>query len=89
MATTKSGVGKGARKLQAPSSEALIDAAIHPEMLREIVAVLEGTDITRLDWRRVRRPNMRGRSWARRRARSRTVPSLPQIDGVRRPHWRD
>ncbi|MBS2026778.1 MAG: acetyl-CoA carboxylase biotin carboxyl carrier protein [Deltaproteobacteria bacterium] len=55
MASTKSGEGKGLRKLQpaAPATSAsLRDAAIHPDTLRAIVEVLEGTDITQLDWRR-------------------------------------
>ena len=55
MAGSKSGEGKGVRKLapvSEPAAGALRDAAIHPETLRAIVAVLENTDITRLDWRR-------------------------------------
>jgi len=54
MASSKSGEAKGGRKPQAQVGEAaagaLRDAAIHPDTLRAIVAVLEGTDITRLDW---------------------------------------
>jgi acetyl-CoA carboxylase biotin carboxyl carrier protein len=54
MASSKSGEGKGARKppAQEKATGAFRDAAIHPETLRAIVEVLEGTDITRLDWRR-------------------------------------
>jgi acetyl-CoA carboxylase biotin carboxyl carrier protein len=56
MASSKSGEIKSARKSPAQSAQpglsALGDAAIHPDMLRQIVAVLEGADITRLDWRR-------------------------------------
>ena len=56
MASTKSGEGKGARRA-APTPirgeiTALGDAAIHPDILRAIVGVIEGTDITTIDWRR-------------------------------------
>lgn len=52
---SKSGEGKGVRKLQPASnsgSSALRDAAIHPDTLRAIVEVLEGTDISQIDWTR-------------------------------------
>jgi len=54
MATSKPTDRRGGGKPAAatPRSGALSDAAVHPDTLRAIIAVLEASDVTQLDWRR-------------------------------------
>jgi acetyl-CoA carboxylase biotin carboxyl carrier protein len=46
----KSGRGKSASEFV--GEEALRDSAIHPDTLKQIVAILDSSDVTRLDWKR-------------------------------------